>query len=1437
MNGSGTAGSGGAAPETVLEVPASAAQRRLWAVEQDAGGAPVHNIGVQVTSAGLLEPGALHAAAADLIERHEALRTSFRFIDGTLWQRVHAPGTRVAVEYADLTALPPPEAARRFHEVRQEAASAPFDLASPPLIRMVRVRRCWQAAAGRAVRDTLIVVVHHIVADARSSHIIVGDLQTAYLARKAGAAPAWPPVAVQYADFSAWLAGQADSPQAAEDLAYWREHLAGLGELDLTYGRPRSATPASYGGSLAVEFGTGMCDRIRELGRQERATAFMVLLAAYTAALGRVFGAADVPVGTSLSTRTDPGVQDTVGLFVDRAVLRVDLAGRPTFRDLVRRARLEVLAAHEHGMVGFDRIVTALAPPRRYGIEPLAQASINLQPVPPPSASAEGRPGPGGASGLAAPEKADDGQFGNGTVRHDLALDLSDDGACYHGWLDFRDGVVEAAAARRVIAVFGELLHAGTLDPDRPAAAVPAVSAAELRRLHASQDGGPTRAADGARSVLDLVDRWVRRTPDALAVDAPDARLTYRELAGQAAAVAAALRERGVTGAEPVLVALPRTAALPVAFLGVLAAGACYVPVDPDAPAARLAAIAGAMAARFALMLPGASPALPGGVACLPVQVTAAWPDPPPAPGACRPEAAAYALFTSGSTGPPKGVLVEHRNLAAYLGALLGLLSPPPGAVHLMVQAPTFDSSLGTLTAALASGGVLRLVSEEAARDPDLLAALLDGAPADYLKITPSHLSALLAGVPEPVLRPRRALVLGGEKAQHRLVRGLVRAGWMVYGHYGPTETTIGVLAGPLGEHTATPSQTVPLRRPLPGVAVYLLDEYGAPVPPGCRGELYVGGVLVSRGYLDMPGATAAAFVPDPFSGVPGARMYRTGDLVRRAGDGEFEFCGRVDRQVKIRGHRIEPGEIEAALAALPGVRQAAVVVAADPEPDDAGNDRLRLIGYAAPQPGHPLTPGRLLADLGGRLPAHLMPDTVLVLERLPMTRSGKLDVAALPRPPAGEASGPGHVSPDTPQEAVLAEVWQAVLGLERVSTTTRFFDAGGDSITAIEVVARSRARGLPLSVRELFEQQTIRRLAATAATRETEPLPVRAARAGLGAGTAPVIIRLEVPDPAAAIAELRGPGWARDGGVRVQWQGIEVTLTADPCRCDDRAVAALACFIAEAGQGPAAVQSGPGPAEGQDIADAGGPGQERAGQGGREGGPPAGAIRLRLSARAAAALREFPDADASVHDAYGTRPLDLAAAALLAALGEDGGGRSDEASRRILLADCTAEAAPPAGRPALPGVAWLDPPDAGGCPGPGELLQAAKSAVRAARDGAAEWAEAALACRTPVPGIVLRLLPLPDGAALVDPGTPGPAGRTVVLLAGAELLVIPPDGDGDRDAPDAAALAGRVRDRLESLAAHCAGREPVYRAADFPDAGLDDAALARLLGTLGGQR
>ncbi|MPZ81613.1 MAG: AMP-binding protein [Actinophytocola sp.] len=811
----------------VLSYRASHAQQQMWFVEQLVPGEPVHNISLERRHAGLLDPAALRAAVADLVGRHESLRTRFEVRDNTLWQVVQAPPDQPPVEFCELSGAADPEAA--YRDLCARVGTRVFDLGRAPLLRMVHAR------LGPAT-DALVVVLHHAIADATSAGILIRDLTTAYERRLAGRAPDWPELPVQYADFTAWQEDRAAGPAVRQDLDYWRGQLAELSTLDLAYGKPRPGRLTQRGRRLSFAIEAGVVSALDEFVRAERATAFMGLLAAYAATLGRVFGGEDVAVASTVLGRPLPVLGDVIGMFVDQVVLRLDLSGGPTFRELVRAARRVVGEAHDHGSATFDQIVAAVAPERVAGMTPLAQAAINLQPPVRPRPSAGGMPRTTGSS-----------QIDTGTVTHDLLLDLVPDPAPYAGTVRYRPDVVDDAAAELVCEMFPRLLRAALAEPDRPMWT--------FQGLWPDEDAGPVATPDGLL-LHELIEQQVAGTPHAPAVVWAGGSLDFADLAAAANRVAHALRARGAHPEEPVLVALPRSAELAVAFLGVLKAGGVCVPVDPATPAAQLAALAGRCGAGLALTLPDARVALPGSVEAVPVAIAAA-PDPGPLSVPVRPDNGAYVMFGSG----PAGVLVTHRNAVSAVGGLLTVL--PAGSSHL----PT-GSSPTALLCALAGGGALHVAD--------------DAPPADFLHTTPAHLTALLAGGDPAAVRPRRAVVLG-EPADPALRARLDGAGWDVVVLYGPAETGT-VAAGPLD-----------LATPLPGVRADVLDRWGQPVPPGCRGELYVGGPQVARGCPGAPGATAAAFVPDP--GSPGARRFRTGDLVRRLPDGRLEFCGRTDRQ------------------------------------------------------------------------------------------------------------------------------------------------------------------------------------------------------------------------------------------------------------------------------------------------------------------------------------------------------------------------------------------------------------------------------------------------------------------------------------------------------------------------------------------------------------
>ncbi|MFI9387343.1 amino acid adenylation domain-containing protein [Kutzneria sp. NPDC052558] len=1241
----------------ILAHRASSAQRRLWFVEQLVAGEPVHNIASEGRYADALDASVLRAAVADVVARHESLRTKFEVRDGELCQIVLDPPDEPPVRLVDLTGAPDPD--RAYEVLCHEVAVEPFDLAAAPLLRLVHVRLGDRA-------DAMILVFHHLVGDATSAGILMRELTAAYEARSAGVAPDWPELDVQYVDFTAWQEEQAEQPA---DLAYWREQLADLSTLDLSRGSRRPERVSQRGRRLELTLGSDLAARLRDFARAERATPFMVLLAAYAAALGRVFGAEDVAVGGTVAGRPLPQVQDVVGAFVDRVVLRMDLSAGPGLGELVGQARRVVTEAYDHLGVTFDQVVDALAPEREAGVTPLAQAGINLHP---PAVARRG--------GSVMPRTISGGVIHTGTVAQDLLLDVAEDADGYTVFLSYRTDIVDDEAAEQVRDLFLSVLRAGLADRSRPLWTIPASAVVSV----------VPASSEGPQLLHEVIGQWAARTPNAVALVGPSKALTFAEFDAAANRLAHALRARGVGPESPVLVAVPRSVELFVAMLGVLKAGGVYVPVDPSSTVVNRCGAKVAVVADSQVNLPG--------VEVLTVD-TGAGADPGAPNVLVQPANAAYLLFTSGSTGQPKGVVVEHRNVVSYLRALVPLF--PPGASHLSVQPPTFDSSMTSTLGALANGGTLYVADDDLARDPRALSAFMSAHPVDYVKITPSHLAALLD---HGLTRPERAVILGGETAGPALTARLRADGWGVIIHYGPTETAIGVCAQPL-----TAPSPAPLGKPLPGNGVYLLDRWLQPVPRGCRGEVYVGGAQVSRGYLGSPAATASAFLPDPFAGQSGARMYRTGDLARERPDGSLEFCGRADRQLKIRGFRIEPGEVEAALQTHPAVSRCVVV----------GRDG-QLVAYVTPVE----MDSALLKDFAaGVLPPHAVPAEIIPLVDIPVTRHGKVDFAALPVPSDPVVAGDEPVSW---AERTLHDCWRQVLPDRVFGVTERFFDVGGDSIRAIRVVAEARRRGLPVTLPKFFKHLTIRAIAQT--------LDVRRPAAPLGL-TGPTVLRFptvvrreDVPDH---------PGITVDGCL----------VSFDPTEVDDRSIELVARRLCP-----------PGPA-----VDA----------------PGAVIAQSTMAALAGEA-----------HEAYNTTTAELVVAATMAAL----------SVTAVAVADTRPSTVDEIGLHAKPGSVVVEPWRT-----EAELVRGVKAALRSPG-----------ADRSELPGV--RVIALPGSVAATEVGA---ADRVIVTVAGARVLAADPG------------LAERVVDQLSALVDHCLTVEPEYTAADFPDAGLDDAAMARVFAGL----
>ncbi len=1049
------------APRDGAPPPLSFAQTRLWFLDRLEPGSPAYNIPAGLRLTGEVSVPAFAAALREIARRHEVLRTTFAVVAGEPVQVIHeGPGLPLAV--LDLSGLPPGRREAAASGLAREEARLPFDLERGPVARAALLRL--------AADDHLaLFTFHHVVADAWSTGVLARELTALYRAFAAGRPSPLPELPIQYADFSSWQREWLRGEALESLLAFWRDRLAGLpAPLELPSDRPRRERGAFRAAAEPLALPGGLMEEIDRLGRDRGATLFMTLLAAFEVLLHRYTGREDFTVGTPVANRDRTEIEGLIGFFVNTLVLRTDLSGDPGFAGLLGRVRAAALAAYSHQDLPFERLVEELLPERDLAHTPLFQVFFAAQAALLPALDF----GPGLA---ATPVES-----GAATAKFDLSLNLGAGPRGWEGELKYDAGLFDRATVQRLAGHFRVLLEGIAAAPEARVSGLPLLTESERQALLGWNGTGSVRPG---RPVHETFEEGAARTPDAVALVFEERSLTFRELDGWADGIAGRLRRLGV-GPE-VRVGLCAEPSLPLipALLGILKAGGAYVPLDPQLPAERLASMLEDSGAR-ALVVPEELRERFGEVR-IPVvdpEVTPEIATTAAAPGRpAGPESLAYVIYTSGSTGRPKGVMVEHRQLAAYVDGVLGRMELPAGASFATVSTLAADLGNTAVFSALASGGALHVI----ARDRQLSQDLLGGRAVDCLKIVPSHLAALLGAEGAAAVLPKRLLVTGGEACPGTLVRRVreLAPDCRVLNHYGPTETTVGVLTFPTWEEEDRGAAVLPLGRPLPGVRAHVVDPSFQPLPAGVPGELLAGGAQVSRGYLGRPDLTAEKFVPDPFGGEPGARLYRTGDLARWRPDGAVEFLGRIDLQVKVRGFRVEPGEVESVLAAQPGVRAAAVLA----QPDGSGGNRL--VAFVV---------GAVPADLDRRLPAHMVPSGFVVLPELPLTPNGKVDRRALAAvTPEAVPSRVEYLPPRNAAEEALARVWAEVLGVDRVGVRDDFFALGGHSLLGIRLLSRVEDLcGVRLPVRALFQAPTLGGMAeriagSPAAADEGKPEPI----------------------------------------------------------------------------------------------------------------------------------------------------------------------------------------------------------------------------------------------------------------------------------------------------------------------------------------------------------
>ncbi|MEU3997680.1 amino acid adenylation domain-containing protein [Streptomyces fungicidicus] len=1034
-------------------LPLSPAQHRLWFLHRMRGQSATYNVPLGLRLTGPLDREALQAALCDLVERHQALRTVYPDTDGVPHQRILAPEeARPRLETSEWDGPGGLERAARYaFDLRHEL----------PL-------RAELLTVGPR-EHVLLLVVHHIAADAWSMSPLARDLATAYAARSRGRAPDWPRLPAQYADYTLWqrqLLGAADDPGSllGSQIRYWREQLDGLpARLELPADRPRPAVASHRGARLPIRLEQDLHQALTRLARQQGATLFMVLHAAVAALLTRLGAGTDIPLGAPIAGRTDEALDDLAGCFVNTLVLRADTSGNPAFDDLLRQVRNTDLAAYEHQDVPFEHLVEVLNPERSPAHHPLFQVGLGLQNVSPPTL---------GLPGLdTRPEPVD-----TGTARFDLMINLTDTHtddatpAGVTGTVEYATDLFDAGTVRTLVDRLVRLLEQVADDPRRRLGDLDLLTAEERRGLVAETTDAEASEASEA-TLPELFAVQAARTPAATAVTAGGVELSYAELDARAAGLARGLVARGVGPESVVGVLLGRSVDVVVAVLAVAKAGGAYLPVDPDYPADRVAFVLSDAGAEWVVTSAEFAPVLPAGVAAVTVDGAGSGPvfDSVPLP-TVRPDHPAYVIYTSGSTGRPKGVVVSHRSVVALFAAAGGVFEFGAGDVWSWFHSLAFDFSVWEVWGALLHGGRVVVVPFDVSRSPREFVELLERERVTVLSQTPSAFYQLMGvggGLPD-----LRTVVFGGEALEPGRLGGWLErhggTGPRLVNMYGITETTVHVTHQDLRPDGAAEGSVI--GRGLPGLSVFLLDEWLRPVPVGAVGEMYVAGAQVARGYRGRAGLTGERFVACPF-GVAGGRMYRTGDRARWSRDGRLVFAGRADEQVKIRGFRIEPGEVEAVVAGHPGVAQVAVVAR------EGGPGGLRLVAYIVPVEQAEGFSDRVRVYAGERLPSYMVPSAFVVLDGLPLTVNGKLDRTALPEPTY--AAGGGRAAA-TAEEELLCQAFAEVLGLPTVGVDDDFFALGGHSLLATRLIARVRASlREELPIEELFATPTPAALAA----------------------------------------------------------------------------------------------------------------------------------------------------------------------------------------------------------------------------------------------------------------------------------------------------------------------------------------------------------------------
>jgi amino acid adenylation domain-containing protein len=1039
------------APPTVFAAPVSSSQQRLWLLHRLAPASAAYNISSGAMLEGPLDVAALQRAVDAIVARHETLRTFFGEVDGGPRQLISEQAS-IEIGIHDLRHLPDAAREDTARRIASREAVQPFDLGRLPLVRVNVIRLADD-------RHVLLSTMHHIISDGWSMAVFAREVAAHYSACVKGVEPEIAELPVQYADFAEWQRERLDAALPSL-LPFWRQRLDGMPlVIELASDRPRRAVPTFEGSTIGFQIPEEVAAQLRRIGKDAGASLFMTLLAAFSVLLSRHAGQEDVCIGTPVAGRSHSDVEPLVGFFVNMLPLRIDLSGRPTYTELLRRVRVRTLEALAHEEMPFDRLVAELQPQRNLSATPFFQVMFVLQNTPPAELVLPGltlRPF----------------EIPRGSTAFDLSLSMQEQAGGIEGMLEYSRDLFDPESAGRLVDQFRVLLAAIAKSPDTPVAELPLLSGAAANEI-VSAWNATERAYDLETSLPRLLEAQASRTPDAIAVVFENDALSYRALDAAATRLAAALRSRGIAAGDVVGVYAERSLELVVALCAIVKAGAAYCPLDPSYPPDRLSYMTATAGVGLVLTQSRLAEAVDRlGVAHLALDGDS-WRDPleplPVALPSVHPDDLAYVIYTSGSTGRPKGVMVSHRAIVNRLLWMQDEYRLTPEDAILQKTTFSFDVSVWEFFWPLMTGARLVVARPDGHRDAAYLTRVIRDEGVTVLHFVPSMLTAFLdaAGVGE--CGSLRHVICSGEALPGALCdRFLARSTSALHNLYGPTEAAVDVTSWACDRRE--PRASIPIGRPIANIRMHLLDPQGCPSPVGVPGELMIGGVGLARGYCGRPDLTADRFVPDPLGVTPGARLYRTGDRARYLAGGAIDFLGRLDHQIKLRGQRIELGEIENALATHPAVRACAVVVTG------ATPDEQQLAAYVVGDAA--VEDAELRRHLLQSVPEYMVPVAFVHLDAIPLSPTGKLDRRALPAPgrPLRRA---GATPPRTSTERIVADVWRDVLAIDTVDVLTDFFELGGHSLRANQVISRLQAQHrISLPLQAMFDAPTIARLA-----------------------------------------------------------------------------------------------------------------------------------------------------------------------------------------------------------------------------------------------------------------------------------------------------------------------------------------------------------------------